>query len=149
MPLWALSIGNWFKDKLVLLLIIGAGCVMIYIAGAKAYDKIGELAQAKQNIETLAQANTDLQTDMKNLKETQANTLEALKSLNDYVATIDKLAKARSQATNKKIDEINGNAQLTPEQKDQETSRVYAQSLRSTYCIYQPKSCQPKPETKP
>jgi len=146
LPLWLVNWGpfKWLKDKFFLFLIVAAGCFMIYIGVKAIFAKAGELAIAQQEIALQASAIKDLQTEVQNVKDSNKATLESLESLRGSVAKIDLDAKQRNTTMADKIREIANNGALTPAQKDQETTRLYAENLRATYCAYVPDKCKEK-----
>lgn len=146
LPLWLTSWGpfKWLKDKFFLFLIVAAGCFMIYIGVKAIFAKAGELAIAQQEIALQASAISDLKKEVQNVKDSNKATLESLQSLQASVAKIDLDAKERNTTLAGKIKEIANNSALTPAQKDQETTRLYAENLRATYCAYVPDKCKEK-----
>lgn len=137
----ATPIGKWFAANTFRLMIVAGACLLIWLGTKAAFAALEDYNTAKYAIQQQAQEIEDMKKNLANLKESNQATLDALKTLSEGVAAIDKAAKERQVTTNKKINDIQASQSLTPEQKDRETSRVYAESLRSTFCAYQPAKC--------
>ena len=137
----ATPIGKWFAANTFRLMIVAGACLLIWFGTKAAFAALEDYNTAKFAIEQQANQIRDMQENLDKVKKSQEATLEILQGLSTEVAAIDKQAKERATSTNRKIKEIQDNAALTPEERDRETSRVYAQSLRSTYCAYVPANC--------
>ena len=137
----ATPIGKWFAANTFRLMIVAGACLLIWFGTKAAFAALEDYNTAKFAIQQQATQIEDLKKNVQQVKDSNEATLEIIKGLSTDIAAIDQAAKERFTKTNKKIAEILNNAALTPEERDRETSRVYAESLRSTYCAYQPAKC--------
>lgn len=134
---------KWFKDNVALLVIVGAGGLLIYMGAVGWKKQIEGFAVAQQNLQIQAGQLTTLQKELSDFKDSTTVTLQSLGTMKAAIAKIEEDAKKRNTETNRKLAAIQADKNLTPEEKKTETSKYLVQSLRSTYCGYQPEKCPP------
>lgn len=136
-----LAAWKWLKDNFFLMLIVVVGAAGIYFAIQSYLGQVRQLAVAAQDLALQQKQISDLRTDFGKFKSSTETTLESLAGMRAEIERIDGAARQRDKDTRKRLEQIKNDPTLTQEQKDEEMSLTYAQSLRSTYCLYMPAKC--------